>query len=209
VLRVGLTGSIAVGKSFVSSVLAGLGCHVLDADETARSAVAPGSEGLRRVVEAFGPEVLGADGALDRARLGRLVFADEAQRRLLNSILHPIIIAAQDEWLMEREREDPAGVAVIDAALMIESGSYKRFDKLIVVHCNPEEQLERLMRRDGLSRDDAERRVAAQMPQAEKMRHADFLIDTSGAREETRARAEEIYQSLRALASSRAVGENL
>jgi dephospho-CoA kinase len=209
VLRVGLTGSIAVGKSYVSSVLAELGCHVLDADRTAREVVAPGSEGLRRVVEAFGAEVVGADGALDRARLGRVVFADEAKRQLLNSLLHPLIIAAQDEWLREREREDPAGVAVIDAALMIEAGSYRRFDKLIVVHCRDDVQLERLMRRDNLSREDAGRRVAAQMPQAEKMRHADFLIDTSGTREETREKVVEVYERLRELASRGAVEENL
>ena len=207
-LRVGLTGSIAVGKSYVSSVLAELGCHVLDADATAREVVAPGGEGLRRIVEAFGPEVLTADGALDRGRLGRVVFADEGQRQLLNSLLHPLIIAAQDEWLRERERKDPSGVAVIDAALMIETGSYKRLDKLIVAHCRDEAQLERLMRRDSLSREDAERRVAAQMPQAEKMRYADFLIDTSGTREETRAQVVEVYERLRELASRRAVEEN-
>lgn len=208
-LRVGLTGSIAVGKSFVASVLAGLGCHVLDADATAREVVAPGGEGLRRVVEAFGSEMLTADGALDRARLGRVVFADEGKRQLLNSLLHPLIIAAQDEWLREREREDPSGVAVVDAALMIETGSYRRFDKLIVAHCRDDVQLERLMRRDNLSREDAERRVAAQMPQAEKVRHADFLIDTSGTHDETRAQAAEVYGRLRELASRRAVEENL
>lgn len=208
-LRVGLTGSIAVGKSFVSSVLAELGCHVLDADRTAREVVAPGTEGLRRVVEAFGPAVLDAGGALDRARLGGVVFADEGKRQLLNSILHPLIIAAQDEWMREREREDPAGVAVVDAALIIETGSFRRFDKLIVVHCRDDVQLERLMLRDNLSREDAGRRVAAQMPQAEKMRHADFLIDTSGTREEVRARTAEVYESLRGLASRGAVEENL
>ena len=208
-LRVGLTGSIAVGKSFVSSLLAELGCHVLDADRTAREVVAPGSVGLRRVVEAFGPGILGSDGALDRARLGGIVFADESRRQLLNSILHPLIIAAQDEWLREREREDPAGVAVIDAALMIETGSFRRFDKLIVVHCRGDVQLERLMRRDSLSREEAGRRVAAQMQQAEKMSHADFLIDTSGTREETRAQTINVYERLRRLASRGAAEENL
>lgn len=208
-LRVGLTGSIAVGKSFVSSVLAELGCRVLDADQTARAVVAPGGVGLRKVVEAFGADVLDADGALDRAQLGRVVFADEAKRQLLNSLLHPLIIAAQDEWLAEREREDPSGVAVIDAALMIETGSFRRFDKLVVVHCDAQAQLERLMRRDKLSREDAERRVASQMPQAEKMRHADFLIDTSGTHEETRAMVAEVYGRLRELASRRSVEENL
>lgn len=208
-LHVGLTGSIAVGKSFVSSVLAGLGCHVLDADATAREVVAPGGEGLRRIVESFGADVLTADGALDRARLGRVVFADEGKRQLLNSLLHPLIIAAQDEWLRGRGHEDPSGVAVLDAALMIETGSFRRFDKLIVAHCRDEVQLERLMRRDGLSHEDAARRVAAQMPQAEKMRHADFLIDTSGTHEETRAQVAEVYERLRELATRRAVEENL
>ncbi|MCA1815629.1 MAG: dephospho-CoA kinase [Acidobacteria bacterium] len=203
-LRVGLTGSIAVGKSHVSSVFAGLGCRVLDADETAREAVAPGSRGLRAVVGAFGGEVLGDDGRLDRARLASVVFADEAKRQLLNSILHPIIIAAQDEWLRAREREAPRGVAMIDAALMIETGSYRRFNRLVVVHCEPTVQVERLMRRYSLSREEAERRIAAQMPQDEKMRHADYLIDTSGSFAETRAHVEQVYAELKALAEARA-----
>src|SRR5205085_12025117 len=132
-LRVGLTGSIAVGKSFVSGVLAGLGCHVVDADELARKVVGPGSEGLRKVVEAFGSNVLREDGALDRAALGSLVFGDEEKRALLNSILHPLIIAEQDALLKEWELEDPRGVGIVDAALLIESGGFRRFDKLIVV----------------------------------------------------------------------------
>ena len=199
-LRVGLTGSIAVGKSYVSRVLAELGAHVLDADQTAREMVAPGTEGLRRVVETFGGEVLRADGTLDRAKLGAIVFADEAQRARLNALLHPLIMAAQDAWLGAREQEDPRGVAVIDAALLIESGGYRRFDKLIVVHCRPEAQLERLMRREGIASAEAERRIAAQMPQMEKMRYADFLIDTSGDHAATRARTQEVYAQLRALA---------
>jgi dephospho-CoA kinase len=200
-LRVGLTGSIAVGKSFVSSAFAGLGCRVLDADATAREVVAPGTERLRAVVAAFGADILDAEGKLDRARLGAVVFADEEKRRLLNSILHPIIIAAQDEWMREREREDPRGVAVVDAALMIETGSYKRFDQIVVVHCLPEAQLERLMKRNGLTREEAERRVVAQMSQEEKMRHADFLIDTSDGFDDTRRRVEQVYEQLRELAA--------
>ena len=195
-LRAGLTGSIAVGKSFVSRTLAELGCRVLDADRTAREVVAPGTPGLRAVAGTFGPEVLQADGTLDRARLGAIVFADEEQRKLLNSLLHPYIIAAQDEQLRQWEREDPAGVAVVDAALMIESGSYRRFAKLIVVHCRPELQLERLLRRDKISRAEAARRIAAQMPQEEKMRYADFLIDTSEGFADTRRQTEEVYRQL-------------
>lgn len=200
-LRVGLTGSIAVGKSFVSSVLACLGCHVLDADQTARAVVAPGTEGLNAVVDAFGFNILDADGNLDRARLGAMVFADEEKRLWLNSILHPRIIAAQDEWVKARERVDPDGIAIIDAALMIETGSYKRFDQIVVVHCQSEAQLERLMKRNSITREEAERRVAAQMPQEEKMRHANFLVDTSAGFDETRVQVDELYKKLRVLAA--------
>lgn len=202
-LRVGLTGSIGVGKSFVSSVFAELGCHVLDADKTAREVVAVGSQGLSAVVEAFGDEILKPDGTLDRARLGAIVFEDEKKRLLLNSILHPFIIAAQDEQLREWEEEDSSGVAIVDAALMIESGGYKRFDKLIVVHCRPEVQLERLMTRNRISHEEAMRRIRAQMPQGEKKRYADFLIDTSEGFEETRRQAEEVYKKLQEIVSAK------
>jgi len=195
-LRVGLTGSIAVGKSFVTSVFAELGCRVLDADQTAREVVMPGAVGLAAVVREFGEDILATDGTLDRARMGSIVFADEAQRLRLNQILHPFIIARQDEILLEWEREDPNGIGVVDAALMIESGGYKRFDKLIVVHCRPEVQLERLMLRDKLSRDEALRRINSQMPQEEKQKFADYLIDTSDGFELTRSRSVEIYNQL-------------
>ncbi|HYP02161.1 MAG TPA: dephospho-CoA kinase [Pyrinomonadaceae bacterium] len=198
-LRAGLTGSIAVGKSFVSSVFAELGCHVLDADQTAREVVAHGSEGLRAIVAEFGGEVLRPDGALDRAKLGAIVFADETKRARLNALLHPLIISAQDEWMRGRAAEDPRGIGIVDAALMIETGSYKRFDKLIVVHCRSELQLERLVKRDGLTVAEAERRIAAQMPQEEKKRFADYLIDTSNGFEETRARVAAVYEILKAL----------
>jgi len=198
-LKVGLTGSIAVGKSFVLGVLAELGCHVLDADETSREVVAPGMPGLAAVVEEFGKEILNPDGTLDRAKLGGIVFADDQKRKKLNSILHPLIMKAQDERLLAWEREDPKGIAVVDAALMIESGGHRRFDKLVVVHCRPEVQLERLMSRDGLSREAAGRRIAAQMPQDEKKRYADFLIDTSDGFESARAGAREVLAALQAL----------
>ncbi len=196
-LKVGLTGSIAVGKSFVLGVLAELGCRVLNADVTAREVVAPESPGLQAAVDAFGTEILLPDGGLDRARLGSLIFADEQKRLRLNSILHPFIIAKQDEQMRKWEGEDPKGIAVIDAALMIESGGYRRFDKLIVVHCRPEVQLQRLMLRDGLDREQAEQRIKAQMPQEEKKKFADFLIDTSDGFESTQEQTEAVYQQLR------------
>ena len=202
-LKLGLTGSIAVGKSFVLGVLAELGCRVLDADVTARQVVAPGTPGLKAVVEAFGSEVLRGDGTLDRARLGAIVFADEAKRKTLNSILHPFIIAAQDDQVRTWQRETPDGVAVVDAALMIESGGYRRFDKLIVVHCRPEVQLDRLIARDGLSPEEAARRIAAQMPQAEKIKFADFLIDTSEGFDSARAQTEAVFRELKVLPDKR------
>ena len=195
-LRVGLTGSIGVGKSFVASVFVELGCHVLDADQTAREVVMPGTPGLKALTGAFGEEILNTDGTLDRKRLGALIFADQSQREQLNYILHPFIIARQDEILNAWEAEDPQGIGIVDAALMIESGGYKRFDKLIVVHCRPEVQLERLMLRDKLSRDEALRRINSQMPQEEKQKFADYLIDTSDGFEPTRAQIVAVHNQL-------------
>lgn len=199
-LRVGLTGSIAVGKTFVTSVFAELGCRVLDADLTAREVVEPGADGLKAVVAHFGEEILTPDGTLDRARMASIVFADEEKRLRLNSILHPLVLARQDEILREWEAENPDGIAIVDAALMIESGGYKRFDKLIVVHCRPEVQLERLMLRNKLPLAEAQRRIASQMPQEEKQQYADYLIDTSDGFEPTRKRTIEVFDQLRKLA---------
>jgi len=195
-LKVGLTGSIAVGKSFVLKIFSELGCHVLDADQTAREVVLPGTPGLKAVSEAFGEDILKADGTLNRAKLGTIVFTDELKRLQLNSILHPFIIAAQDKQLREWEQRDRNGIAVVDAALMIESGGYSRFDKVIVVHCRPEVQLERLIARDGISRQEAEKRIASQMPQEDKKKYADFLIDTSEGFEVTRNLTREVYVAL-------------
>ena len=149
------------------------------------------------MVSEFGPGVLQSDGTLDRAKLGAIVFADPAKRQLLNSILHPYIIAEQDQRLREWEAEDPDGIAVVDAALMIESGGYKRFDKLIVVHCDPEVQLERLMSRNELTREEAAQRVEAQMDQEEKEKFADYLIDTSDGFDATREQTQAVYEQLR------------
>lgn len=201
-LRVGLTGSIGVGKSFVTGVLRELGCYTTDADQVAREVVAPGTDGLAAVVNAFGDNILNAEGALDRKALGALVFADESKRVLLNSILHPFIIARQDELMHQWELKHPEGIGVIDAALMIESGGYERFDKLIVVHCRPEIQLQRLMERDRLSRAEAEQRINSQMPQEEKLKFADFAIDTSEGFEDTRKQTQEVYRRLREIAET-------
>ncbi|HEY8560190.1 MAG TPA: dephospho-CoA kinase [Pyrinomonadaceae bacterium] len=198
-LKVGLTGSIAVGKSYVLEILRELGAYVLDADLTAREVVAAGSKGLAIIADKFGADVLTAAGELDRVKMAALVFADEEKRLLLNSIVHPLVFEAQNEWLAEKEKENFHGIAVIDAALMIESGGYKRFTKLIVVWCEPQIQLQRLMLRNNLSEAEALKRIGAQMPQEEKKRYADFLIDTSGGFENTRRQAIEVFEQLRLL----------
>lgn len=198
-LRIGLTGSIAVGKSFVLARFAELGCHTNDSDAIARQVVQQGSTGLELIIGEFGRELLNDDGSLNRRSLGAIVFADEERRRVLNEILHPLIIEAQNRLLCEWEVHNPNGIAIIEAALMIESGGYRRFDKLIVVHCDGEVQIERLMLRNRITRVEAEQRIAAQMPQAEKMRRADFLIDTSWSATETLDRTDAIYSTLREL----------
>jgi len=196
-LKVGLTGSIAVGKSFVCECFRELGCHILDADQTARVVVAPGTEGLRRVVQEFGAEILNAEGKLDRKHLASIVFADDGRRKLLNSIVHPLVIEVQDDWIRQHEKSDPDGVAIVDAALMIESGGYKRFDRIVVVWCEPAIQLKRLMLRDNLTLPEARTRIDTQLPQDEKKRFADHLIDTSNGLEETRHRVNAVFREWR------------
>jgi dephospho-CoA kinase len=195
-LKVGLTGSIAVGKSFVCDVFRELGCHVLDADKTARDVVKKGTPGLAKIVSEFGEDILTVDGDLDRPKMASIVFADEKMRLLLNSIVHPLVFESQNAWLEAREADDPNGIAIVDAALMIESGGYRRFEKLIVVWCEPEIQFERLIKRDGLSEADARKRTQSQMPQDEKKRYADFLIDTSDGFDPTRVQCGRVHSKL-------------
>ncbi len=196
-LKVGLTGSIAVGKSFVLEIFRELGAFTLDADLTAREVVAPKTKGLQLLVECFGAEILQPNGELDRAKLGAIVFADEAKRQLLNSVVHPLVTEAQNEWLEKHESENPHGIAVIDAALMIESGGYRKFNEIVVVFCEPAIQLERLMSRNNLSETEAAQRINSQLPQDEKKRYADFLIDTSKGFADTRRQTVETFEQLK------------
>lgn len=201
-LKVGLTGSIAVGKSFVLECFRDFGCHVLDADKTAREVVAKGSEGLAEIIDKFGSEILSPDGSLDRKKMAAIVFADSEKRELLNSIVHPRVFAAQNDWLANIERDDVDAIAIVDAALMIESGGYRRFDKLIVVWCESAIQLKRLMLRDSLDRETAGQRIAAQLSQDEKKNFADFLIDTSAGFDDTKRQVKEVYDELVSLKCS-------
>ena len=194
--KIGLTGGIATGKSNVLEILRELGCQVLDADRVAHEVIEPGQPAYQEILEHFGEAVSGPDGRIDRAKLGAIVFADEAEREKLNSIVHPRVFQWQARWFEAVLQENPSAIAVVDAALMIETGSYRRFDKLIVVYCTPELQLERLMKRSKMSREDALARISSQMPSAEKLKYADYPIDTSQGFIDTRRQVEAVYHDL-------------
>ena len=202
-LTVGLTGGIAVGKSTVMQTFAELGAVCFDADAIARSVVEPGRPALAAVVEAFGSRVLSPDGSLDRAALGEIVFGSPERRRELEAILHPPIIAEQDRLIAEVRATRPDAIVIVDAALMIESGGYRRFDVLVVVHCAPEVQRQRLMARNGITSEEADRRIAVQMPQEEKLKYASVSIDTTGTLDDTRSRTEAAWEELCLLSRER------
>jgi dephospho-CoA kinase len=193
---VGLTGGIASGKSTVGRQLVELGCRLVDADVLAREAVAPGEPAWRAVVEEFGPDVVLPGGQLDRKRLGALVFADPARRKVLEAITHPAIMARRQAILDTWTTEGFDGLVVLDIPLLVEIGAAAHFDRVILVYAEREAQLERLMVRDGFDRAEAERRVASQMPLAEKARHAHYVVDSSGAHEETAAQVRAVHLAL-------------
>jgi dephospho-CoA kinase len=198
VLKIGLTGGIACGKSLVRMRLEERGFPTLDADEVVHRLLGPGSEATREIRARFGETVIGPDGAVDRKALGAIVFSDSRERDKLNEIVHPRVWAEIARFFGEAATAG-ARLAVVDAALMVETGSYETYDRLIVVHCRPEQQVERLMKRDGLSREQAEKRIAAQMPIEEKRGYGDFLVDTSGSLSETEERIEGLVEELERL----------
>ena len=202
-LLVGLTGGLATGKSTVSDVLRGLGCVVLDADVLAREVVEPGQPALATIAQEFGPDVLRPDGTLDRKRLGAIVFADPERRRRLEAITHPAIRDRYLARLAELQAQGFDGVVVWDAPVMIESGGYKNMDRLVVVVTDDATQRARALARDG-DRADLERRIASQMPLADKAKLADYVIDNSGDRAAIEARTREVHAALLAEQRARA-----
>ena len=195
-LNVGLTGGIASGKTYVANLLRDLGCEVSDADVVARTIVEAGQPAFDEIVKEFGQEILTAEGTIDREKLGAIIFADEQARLKLNTITHPRIHEVQNRWLTEVANRNPNAIAITDASLMIESGGYKRFDKIIVVYCSLEIQLERLMARNNLPCEEAMKRIAAQMPASEKLKYADYSVETSGGFESTDQQVRSLYIEL-------------
>ena len=202
-LRVGLTGGVACGKSTVAKMFADLGANIVDADTIAHELYRPGQEVLQELVKHFGPEILKPDGELDRAKLATLVF-DGGRVEELNKIVHPAVIRQQDQWMRALGEKDPYAVAIVEAALILEAGVKDHFDRIMVVTCKPAQKVARFAQRTGMSEDaaraDVERRNKAQMPDEEKARRADFVIDNSGSVEETRHQVQRIYSELKVLA---------
>jgi len=194
-IRVALTGGIATGKSYCAARLAAKGIPVVDADQLAREVVRPGTPGLAAITRRFGAGVLRSDGALDRARLAATVFSDDAGRRDLEAIVHPAVYEAIQGWLRRAEVAG-APVAVADIPLLYETGHDPQFDRVIVVACTPETQLARLVARNGLSEEEAQRRIAAQMPIQEKVKRADHVIRTDGTFEDTDRQVDEVLNRL-------------
>ena len=195
-LIVGLTGGIACGKSTVAEMFAARGAHLIDADRVARMVVEPGSEGLRSVVERFGSDMLDETGSLDRKKLGAVVFSDEKARADLNQILHPLIRKEMDRQKTEAMAKNDGRLIIMDIPLLFESNRSHEFDKVIVVAVQPEQQLERLQKRDGSTREEALQRIRAQMPLEEKKALADYVIDNSGTLSETAKQVDKLVQML-------------
>jgi dephospho-CoA kinase len=200
-LRVGLTGGIACGKTTVAAMLRELGCTVIDADALAHELIEPGRAANAEVIREFGQGIVDADGRINRARLGEIVFADANKLARLNQILHPRVIAETERQLAELDRPGGPAVTVVEAALLIEAGAHKGFDRLVVAWCRPAQQRERLVKR-GMSSEEAERRIAAQMPIEQKRRLATDEIDCSGKLEGTRQQVEQLAGKLLKLATA-------
>lgn len=198
-LRVGLTGGLASGKSFVGKTLQDLGCHLILADDLGRKLLEPGQEVARAVVQEFGAEILRTDGAaptIDRRRLAAIVFHDPKRLAQLNALVHPAVHAETRRLLEDYAQSHPRGIAVYEAAILVETGSYRDFAKVVLAVCRPEQQVERAMARDGSTRQEVLDRISRQMPLEEKMKYADYIVDTSGRKEATVEQVRKLYDAL-------------
>jgi dephospho-CoA kinase len=198
-LRVGLTGGLATGKTFVGESLAAMGCHLLQADVLGHQVLMPGGEAYDGVVREFGGGILEENGVINRRRLAAEVFDRPDRLAALNALVHPAVFAREEAWMARIAARDPRAIAIVEAAILVETGSYRRFDRLILTVCEERQQVERAMRRDGMTEAEAWSRLRRQMPLDEKRKHAHYVIDTSGSKEDTLRQVEEVYDSLRSM----------
>jgi dephospho-CoA kinase len=204
-LKLGLTGGIAAGKSAVGEMLVTLGAHLIQADVISHQLMQPGESVYQEVVRAFGPAILNPDGTVNRARLAEAAFGSPGKPsriQELNKIVHPAVVKKQDEWMQTMGQRDPKAIAIVEAALILEAGAAKQFDRLLVVTCRPEQRAERWAARKKVNLDAARlevaRRMAAQLPDEEKIKAADYVIDNSGSLDETKAKVRALYPRLQA-----------
>lgn len=196
-LKVGLTGGLATGKSFVGRLLVDLGCHLVEADQLGHRVLEPDGAAYAAVAAEFGRGILEENGSISRKKLAAEVFERPERLARLNALVHPAVFRLEEEWIAEVAARDPQGIAVVEAAILIETGSYRKFAKLILTVCDERQQIERAMTRDGMSEAEARARLSRQMPLAEKRKFADYVIDTSGSRENTLEQTRVVYDSLR------------
>jgi dephospho-CoA kinase len=205
-LKVGLTGGIAAGKSVVGEMFVALGAHLIQADAISHQLMQPGQAVYQEVVRHFGPGILNPDGTVNRARLAEAAFGAPGTNQTsriqeLNRIVHPAVIRRQEEWMQEVGRRDPRAIAVVEAALILEAGAAKDFDRLVVVTCLPEQRIQRWAARMGVDQDTAQRevrrRMAAQFPDEKKIEAADYVIDNSGSLDETQKKVGQVYMELK------------
>jgi len=198
---VGLTGGIASGKSEVSRIFKKLGAYIIDADEIAHALLEPNTTIWKKVVKSFGTEILRPDQTIDRKRLGQMVFDDPEKLAVLNAILHPSVFAEKERRLKAIVQADPQAVVVFDVPLLIETRAHEWVDKVIVVTVDRKTQLKRLMERNGLSRQEAQKRIRAQMPLSEKAKYADYLIDSRGSLSKMEIQIRQIFEEIKRLAA--------
>jgi dephospho-CoA kinase len=196
-LKVGLTGGLACGKSFVGEALAGWGCLLIEADELGHEVLRPGGEAYEPVIREFGSDVVDAGGEIDRRRLAARVFGNAEALAQLNALVHPPVVQREEHLIAEFAAREPKGIAVVVGAILIETGSYKRFDRLILVTCLEQQQLDRAMRRDGATEAEVRARLGQQMSLDQKRQFADYVIDTSGAKQDTLRQTRAVYEELR------------
>ena len=195
-LRVGLTGGIASGKSSVGRAFADLGCLVIRNDELGHLVLEPGGEAYAQTAAEFGPDILDANGRIDRRKLAGIVFKDAEQLARLNSFVHPPVRARTRQMLDEFASQHPRGIAIVEAAILVETGIWRDYGRLIVAVCGREQQIERAIARGGISRDEVLERLSRQMPLEQKLRYADYVIDTSGTPDETVAQVRVVFDAL-------------